>query len=364
MRDWTRVIWASEAARLVWEPRIVAVQEAWFKVEVTSVERGMRHAGLVFGRPRTSLPCLEVSPNRFAIGRIHDLADAYACGDNRHVGRLLGYPECCLNFFDRTWAAGALDTTEQMAGDGNGPIGCNILGRWIGVRMVMHLPCSWTCRETVRLAAYYRELWPPDVFVWVDQILNWPMEWSARHGIAEVRYPVLKLSTRTTMKPGTAVVRRRGQAPIEAATGLHFPHPEPRRLLVLDTAHANGFSSRDAMNTAHDMVLNELATSPPRGLTLDLGCGTGHLQRRVAQVFGVPILGIEADAARAGRYPDIRVQDLRAITELPTGVDTILVSQRRFEEIPDLQTWCFVAARQVLVYSYDAPMFAQIRKVA
>jgi hypothetical protein len=328
--------------------------------------QGLRPAGLVFGLPKTRMKTIQVADNRFAFGPEAELlALAMRKGDDNTVGELLGYPSCCRAFFARTWGAGALDTTQQMAGDGTGPIQCNILGRWLGVRFVMHLPCSWTCDATVRNAARWLDLWPMVAHAWATEILSWPAQWSALHGIAEVSFPVCKLSTRTT--PGIkGIVRRPGIAPAEGATGSQFPFTAPPRLMQFhdQTAANNGFSSRQAMTASHDMVIAELSTSPPRGLTVDLGCGTGHLMRRIGKQFNVPVLGIECDASRVGKAEDIRIMNLSDLEHLPVNVDTFVVSQNRFDEIPALEEWVYAHARQVLISSYDPPLFAVVRQTA
>lgn len=320
-----------------------------------SVECRLRPTGLVFGNPHTELPTIQVAENRFAFGtNVSLLATAYAKNDNQTVGELLGYPECCRDFFDRTWGSGDLDTTAQMAGDGNGPTECNILGRWLGVRFVPHLPCSWNCSATVAFARTLQDLWPEEELRWATKILSWPVEWSALHGIAEVKYPVVKLSTRTTPGP-LQRVRRAGIAPPkESAAGVSFPFEVrlPWRM--------NGFSSREAMNAGHEMILTELKKYPPQGLVIDLGCGNGHLMQRVQKTFNIDVFGVECDKERVGSTPNIIIGDLRQFSELPNA-DTILVSRRRFEEIPLLEPWCYAHARQVLVYLYDAPMCAEMK---
>jgi hypothetical protein len=307
-----------------------------------------------------------VAPNRFAIGpAAADLAMAFRQSNNQMIGELLGYPSCCRAFFDRTWGMGLLDTTAQMEGDGNGPVECNILGRWMGVRFVMHLPCSWECDHTVICANHWKPLWPREALQWASEILSWPVQWSARNGIAEVVFPVCKLSTRGTLGE-TQTIRRRGMPPSEAATGVAFPFDQPRHRPVLiqlsDPAKANGFSSLEAMTAAHAMVLEELESSPPQGLTVDLGCGNGRLMRTIAKQFAVPVLGVEADPSRTQGATDIRLTNLEAFDTLPHDADTLVVSMRRFEEIPDLESWAALHARQVLVYSYDPPMFAEMKR--
>ena len=59
---------------------------------------------------------------------------------------------------------------------------------------------------------------------WLEEILSWPASWSALHGIAEVKTPVLKASTRTDATAHEFIVRRHGpRLPAEAVAGLGFP---------------------------------------------------------------------------------------------------------------------------------------------
>ena len=68
---------------------------------------------------------------------------------------------------------------------------------------------------------------------WLLEILSWPIEWSALHGIAEIKTPVLKASTRTDAAPCKYTVRRQGDNyPLEGIRGLNFPYRlPPQRIL-------------------------------------------------------------------------------------------------------------------------------------
>jgi hypothetical protein len=79
---------------------------------------------------------------------------------------------------------------------------------------------------------------------------------------------------------------------------------------------------------------------------------------KVEHRFGVPVLGIESNPDRARGASRIWLRNLADLSGLPDSADTFIVSLRRFEEIPALEKWCLDHARQVLVYSYDSPMFA------
>lgn len=129
--------------------------------------------------------------------------------------------------------------------------------------------------------------------------------------------------------------------------GDHTDAPDPRR---------NGFQSHEAQDAAHEMVLAALRTHPPQGLVVDLGAGDGSLLMKVSREFNARVLGIEADRSKF-HVSWILHGDLADAEDLLSqyGVDTFIVSARRFEEIPGLERYCRGHARQVVRYSYDEP---------
>jgi hypothetical protein len=380
--EFTRIAWASAAARAVWEPRVTAISNAWLDVEVAAVRAGFRSAALVFGEARATasgLPTTRVAPDRFAVGpAAADLAAAYAARDDQEVGRLLGFPPCCIDFFDRVWNGdGKRDTTLAMEGPGvYAPTGANILGRWLGVRLVSHLPCGFGCEASQVFADRFAPLWPTRELAWAREILSWPVEYSALHGVAIITFPVLKVVTSTDYTATTQIVRREGTCyPAEAPTGLVFPFRRTRAAaavpLSLIRPNAtewtdNGFSSRAAMDAAHQMVLDAIGTPAPKTV-IDLGCGNGALLARIPAAVKV---GLEVDASRIGRgRGDLRlgrIQDAAALAR--EHFDMALMANRRFEEMApsELRTfrgWLESHVDQLLRYSYDDPRYARVEQV-
>lgn len=372
LEDWTRLIWHSAEARRVWEGRINNINEAWSRIERWAVVDGARDSCLTFFEPQhlpeltmwaashglTVLPLAQVgvsdqysaTPKSLTAGQrwqyrvvitrpplVQTWLDAwrdtgeggrYKGTNNRVIGELLGYPPCCIDFFERVWVqAHHLDTTWPMTENTPGlvrdegalvvpdnlPYEANILLRWLGVRLVSHLPCSFGCAATIRLARDYVEVGRQRQFgEWVDRIvemLQWPVEWNALHGTAEIRTPILTISSRTDATAKKAVVQKRGALyPEEGAQGLRFPYRIVKGKATGSPSFArsvtpvwtlNGFGSAAAMEQAHAVVLKTLLGAPKIGSLLDLGCGTGRLLE-LAQVQGWRVAGVENDPVRAG----------------------------------------------------------------
>lgn len=376
--DFTRYSWVSDKARAVWEPRIQQVLDAWTELEWRSVAEGQRACTLrvvapedfLSLAPRMAQHGLTVLPLSMqgvsaqpysntattyqagapfvyhaVIGQPHQAAEfreAYQGGDQDTVGSLLGYPECCRKSFQRVWVEEQrIDTTWSMAINTEtrqqngltcevfGPLGSNILLRWLGIRAVPHLPCAFDCDPTVVQAKGYiklgRKLGYESEMEWLEEMLSWPVEWSALHGIAEIKTPVIKIASCSDATAEKCVVQRPGTSyPAEGAQGLVFPYRQPVRLAITDSKSFkrgleyplppaieiatrpawyytdNGFPSLSSMEQNHrpilDLVASTLNGTP--AAVLDLGCGNGALLRQICERSKLAIpYGIDRDAS-------------------------------------------------------------------
>jgi hypothetical protein len=372
--DFTRIMWVSDHAREIWAPRMQQITRAWLEIEWRAVVAGVRSCAITTVSPDgfvseaarwidhglAALP-LEMQGNgstyastavafepgkpfafRTVVGRLDDLQafrTAWKAGDEHALGRLLGYPSCCTAFFRRVWVEDRMvDTTWPMAyasaGESNGARAltvsgspeANILWRWMGVRAVPHLPCRFDCQATIDLARQFlvigRESGFREEMNWLVEILDWPVEWTALHGIAEIRTPILKVSTRTDATPIKYSVRRPAETyPAEGARGLGFPYQTPKRPRLTTSmsfrrgmAHPlsagkpqpawyatdNGFRSVPDMDSAHAPIVALAASTlgAAGGAVLDLGCGNGALLAKVQAVTGAVPFGIDRDSDR------------------------------------------------------------------
>lgn len=374
--DFTRVSWVSDSARNRWLARLQRVTNAWIEIEWLTIVKGVRSCSITMASPEqflkrapmwaklglSALPFDLQGPTnqyasssvrtelgkqfsfRFVLGspkHVAEFHEAWEAADDTAIGKLLGYPACCRRFFKQTWVdQGLVDTTWPMAvasrplGDGesrvlevSSPPQGNILWRWMGVRAVPHLPCSFCCQATVEFADQFLEVGRQHGFAeemnHLLEILNWPVEWSALHGIAEIKTPILKVSTRTDATSVKYIVRYKGNSyPSEGSRGLSFPFQALALPLLTESAgfkrglenpigttHStlewyrldNGFSSVEAMDECHAPILqaaNSFLSGNP-GFVLDLGCGNGALLKKLlaANPAIVPF-GIDSDSAR------------------------------------------------------------------
>jgi siroheme synthase len=287
------VAWTSARARENWAPRLSQVRDVVRDVEWRSVANGERACALFSGNDtgNTSLQhesaahglswcavseadkalghywltekAIARSPSRQAVVIANDrhLAEflaAWRQGDYGVVGHMLGVPACCVEtcqetcgdgqLIDPTWVYATrrnpdMQTNEITVSSSEARVDAtNTLLRWVGLRAVSYFPCSYECpatadvarklEHTAEAAGSSRE------WEWLMTILSWPAEWTALHGIAEVRTPILKFRTATDATASKYTVRWAGRSfPQDGAAGLGFPYraalaPRERRLAL------------------------------------------------------------------------------------------------------------------------------------
>lgn len=397
--DFTRVSWVNDELRAVWEPRIQRISSAFSEIEWRSVKDGIRSCALTVLTPEAmikraaewaeeglaALP-LEVQglANYYAsttvsisygqpvglrvvIGKPQDVAEfkkAYDAADDIRIGQLLGFPECCQKFFDEVWVNRQMvDTTWPMGVqtaklkngettvEVSGPVEANILWRWMGVRSVPHLPCGFDCENTVAfgkaLIGVGRDAGYDEEMNWLEEILSWPAEWSALHGIAEIKTPLLRVSTRTDATACKYSVRRTSDTyPVGGVSALKFPFKTPKKPILTSATHFkrglenvinvavpkpswyakdNGFNSAITMDNAHRPIVDlaSVVLGQNGGGVLDLGCGNGALLKKIMETSPKVVpYGIESDAKRLANSSEL----------LPDHADNLVVGDMFSDE--------------------------------
>jgi len=450
LSEFTRYAWTSDRAREVWEPRVHRIIAGLQEVEWRSIILGLRSCALRVVSPDQlasltamlasyslqveTLQEIAVSENYSAslqtptegqqfgywsvLGRqaeTQQFKQAYKTNNQVMLGQLLGYPSCCSEFFADVWVhQGFVDTTWAMAyrTQTRNPQSSTVIEipriskssmllRWLGPRYVFHLPCQFDCQATADLADQMAEVWQQSGFTeeldWLREMLCWPVEWSALHGIAEIKTPVVKISTRTDATAEKYIVRYLGNTyPKEGARGLSFPYQQPVKRLISDSQqfHAgldnlvmpiqephqytewyfrdNGFFSKHSMDAAHTpiLALTNQCLDGVTGRVIDLGCGNGALMRKLWQTHPLIVPGgVEIDLAKvehahvllsefANQFvvADMFASDAVWDTKSPYGLVILMLG--RLTEVPtEKAVWLMerlqACASQLLVYAYD-----------
>ena len=305
-KEFTRENWLSESARREWQPRIQAIRMAYERLERLSVAEGVRRANLTMVQPTAlpdfarrvqklgleALPYENVAPTkgysnvagavgegepftlRVVVARAADgvaLVDAWRAGDQLAIGELLGFPACCSRAFQRVWVEGGrTDSTWWMANEGacpredasygsttvGGSTYSNILGRWLSLRFVPHLPCSFDCdgtaafgaslEEVARRAGFEREMDR------LHEFLSLPAVWCAEGSTAQIVYgDLLALEVSSDPTPARRIVEHVGGERVLPYRAAQRPHDAVGQTMAAATVNGAGSHGTRA---PHDTV--------------------------------------------------------------------------------------------------------------
>ena len=176
----------------------------------------------------------------------------WEAGQPDELATAANIPLCCVRaaaddrdaaWHDRTWPSATRTVGAGPAGDDPASLTLPAVPQTstflalLGLRAVQHQPCRISCPGSRRDGnAFLAALTTchPAASRQLAEMLSWPLEWSARHGIAEIRTPILKLAYQTD--PTSHTLRMAVTSPnypAEGATGLRFPYRTPHRQLPI-----------------------------------------------------------------------------------------------------------------------------------
>lgn len=119
-----------------------------------------------------------------------------AVTNNEIIGELLGYPDCCIEFFNETWNKGIFDpilpavlNTEGNCVNGNeirinSYPETNIIYRYFGLRIVPHLIHSFKCNKSKDFAKMFLEVMDQNTKDEMLKFLSLPVTWNCYKGVA------------------------------------------------------------------------------------------------------------------------------------------------------------------------------------
>lgn len=321
MKDFLKVAWINETSKFYWNHIIQEFKGAYNKLELESVgvsrsaaiimvsphelpdlsrditSRGWSHVILSSVPDRQGYSNKTTKPDRnepvllrvlVSVKRITNFNDDYT------LGRLLGYPICCIRDF-KSWWGKMDDPTWRMyheVGKQYIPTLAGIHYRQLGIRLVRHLPCTPHCRESNTLArSMFDELCHtiPSATIAVRKFLNLEAHWDRLHGIAEVKNEFVKFAYNTDYTP----------------TKQEFTLVRGDHMVKFNEYEwkDNGFSTQAAMDRAHDPILitflrgmKDVKSSNPK--VIDYGCGNASLLEKMQIIYPrIVVHGIDTNEA-------------------------------------------------------------------
>jgi len=149
-----------------------------------------------------------VSPDKSVVEKMYE-AETERNTHDKHdiVGKFLGFPKCCRNFFLDDWVNGHIDpmyevtcNTEDVTkvdGDPNhlrvedAHPRTNVMWRYLSLAFITHIPCSWDCEHSKDVAQdRYRIMVENGYQDEAECLFKWlkePMVWSGWKGIAHIK---------------------------------------------------------------------------------------------------------------------------------------------------------------------------------
>ncbi|MFC5699993.1 radical SAM protein [Cohnella faecalis] len=261
-----RFAFVGESQRAVWAPRLTAIRSALARIEVLAVAKKMANAVIVHLEPAEvfqfhqyaaehGLHCRLLNEGRrerwarLIVGSQEVVAAGERWTSNATESRLPQLPImpiCCrqaneerlrAGIIDPVWHAAASVGSDEEAVDQVDVKGRNALNpflRPLGANLLGYQPCSFACEESRSVEsaklALGREAGLHEEMDWLEEMLQWPVEWKSLHGIAEVKTGILRYQYHTDYSSKALKIRYHGSSlASDAAQGLSFAYRRPRR---------------------------------------------------------------------------------------------------------------------------------------
>lgn len=274
MPPFARMQWASGKIKDKYEPLFNKARNVYYRTELESVIHGLRNTttasinpndldtvqqnfarnGLIYlplrrvgqyeGFSSYHPPAEDGKPWHYygvvsnSIDEANEFANADDTGDHKTIGRLLGYPKCCIDTFFHNWSKGYTDQVWQQAQQ-EGPENIrssddnciriknvhwqsNTILKYFSMGPLFHTKCSINCKSSSEMAERIIDLANKlqlEGLKELEMFLRMPMEWDASKGIAFIRTPLFKaeINSVTCVKPFKVQLE-----------GTYFPDDSPK----------------------------------------------------------------------------------------------------------------------------------------
>ena len=112
--------------------------------------------------------------------------------DHQTIGRMLGYPDCCIDYFIRTFPIDPVPVWVELKGKVRGFPECNGMLRYFGPKIVAHLSCSPLCQATKEIGKTWFKVMQEidkDLANELYELLAGPITWDSYHGVVQIETP-------------------------------------------------------------------------------------------------------------------------------------------------------------------------------
>jgi hypothetical protein len=117
---------------------------------------------------------------------------AYLANDHLTIGRMLGYPECCIKYFIKSFPVDPVPIWLGMKGKIKGDPEANGMLRYFGPKIAGHFSCSPVCEKTKEIGkVWFGEMQKMDKSLAKEMynLLAGPITWNSYHGVVQVETP-------------------------------------------------------------------------------------------------------------------------------------------------------------------------------
>jgi hypothetical protein len=116
----------------------------------------------------------------------------------------------------------------------------NPLWKRLGISSIPYTPASLNCKHSLEtgsiIQSYAKEILTDELYNSWYEILSWPVEWSALHGIAEIKTPIFKMIYNTDATGEKYTLQLESDTyPENGLNGLLFPYRKPKKLYFTDS---------------------------------------------------------------------------------------------------------------------------------
>ncbi|NTU73542.1 radical SAM protein, partial [Candidatus Roizmanbacteria bacterium] len=272
MPKFVRHAFVGKEQKEIWEPRMAAIRSALGCVGVLAVAKERVPVSVVRVAPSDVLrihnlaashnlhahllsPETHARVERLVIGRekniiayLHALdiavsgtAKGFDAFDT--IADLRGIPECCQSsckelpdygLFEPVWRRDLNKYPSDLFYLTCSPM-LNPLLHHIGYDLLGYQPRAISCEKSKSRVEKYLDLGRESGFSqeidWLEEMLDWPMEWSSLHGIAEVKTGVFRIAYATKYTSDRVTIHYHGRtlSPY-AARGVSFAYRDPEKI--------------------------------------------------------------------------------------------------------------------------------------